>query len=39
MRVAKVLVPTDFSENAQAAFENGCELARQLGAKLYLLHV
>jgi len=39
MRITKILVPTDFSENAQAAFENACDLARQLGAKLYLLHI
>jgi nucleotide-binding universal stress UspA family protein len=34
-----ILVATDFSENAQRAFERACDLARQLGAKLYLLHV
>jgi nucleotide-binding universal stress UspA family protein len=39
MQIQRILVPTDFSENAQAAVEKGCELARQLGAKLYLLHV
>ena len=39
MRINKVLVPTDFSENAQVAVEKGYELARQLGSKLYLLHV
>jgi nucleotide-binding universal stress UspA family protein len=39
MRIEKILVPTDFSENAQAAFEEACDLAHQLGAKLYLLHI
>jgi nucleotide-binding universal stress UspA family protein len=39
MRIQTILVPTDFSENAQVAVEKGCELAGQLGAKLYLLHV
>ncbi|HWO00143.1 MAG TPA: universal stress protein [Blastocatellia bacterium] len=39
MRIENILVPTDFSENAQAAFEKACDLARQLGAKLYLLHI
>ena len=39
MRITKILVPTDFSENAQIAFDRACELAGQLGAKLYVLHV
>ncbi|MBI4482965.1 MAG: universal stress protein [Acidobacteria bacterium] len=39
MRIEKILVPTDFSENAQLAFDEAYNLARQLGAKLYLLHV
>jgi nucleotide-binding universal stress UspA family protein len=39
MRIEKILVPTDFSENAQAAFEKACDLARQLRAKLYVLHI
>jgi len=38
MRIRTILVPTDFSKNAHVAVEKGCELARQLGAKLYLLH-
>jgi nucleotide-binding universal stress UspA family protein len=37
-RIQTILVPTDFSKNAHVAVEKGCELARQLGAKLYLLH-
>jgi nucleotide-binding universal stress UspA family protein len=39
MRIQTILVPTDFSDNAQVAVEKGCELASQLGAKLHLLHV
>jgi nucleotide-binding universal stress UspA family protein len=39
MRYEKIVVGTDFSENAQAAFEKACDLARQLGAKLYVLHI
>jgi nucleotide-binding universal stress UspA family protein len=39
MRVNKILVPTDFSPNAQLAFERATDLARQLGAGLYVLHV
>jgi nucleotide-binding universal stress UspA family protein len=38
MGIQTILVPTDFSKNANVAVEKGCELARQLGAKLYLLH-
>ncbi len=39
MSVNTILVPTDFSEHAQRAFERACDLAGQLGAKLFLLHV
>jgi nucleotide-binding universal stress UspA family protein len=39
MSIKTILVPTDFSEHAQRAFEKACDLARQLGAKLHLLHV
>ena len=39
MSIETILVPTDFSENAQAAFVKACELASQLKAKIYLLHV
>ncbi len=39
MRIERVLVATDFSENAQVAFEKAHEIANQLGANLYLLHV
>jgi universal stress protein A len=34
-----ILVAIDFSENAEAAFDVAYDLARQLGAKLYVLHV
>ena len=39
MQIKTILVPTDFSKNAQAAFEMACQLAQQLEAKIYLLHV
>jgi len=39
MSIKTILVPTDFSEHAQRALETACALARQLGAKLYVLHV
>jgi nucleotide-binding universal stress UspA family protein len=39
MNIRNILVPTDFSENAQVAFDRAYDLARQLGAKLYVLHV
>lgn len=39
MKVETILVPTDFSENAQLAFEHACDLAGQLGARVSLLHV
>jgi universal stress protein A len=37
--IKTILVPTDFSEHAQRAFERAFDLAEQLGAKLFLLHV
>lgn len=37
--VNKILVPTDFSKNAKAAIDYGCELARQFGAELHLLNI
>jgi universal stress protein A len=37
--VVKILVPTDFSETADAALEYAKTLAGQLGASLHLLHV
>ncbi|HLG14070.1 MAG TPA: universal stress protein [Blastocatellia bacterium] len=39
VRINNILVPTDFSENAQLAFDHAYALAAQLDAKLYLLHV
>jgi nucleotide-binding universal stress UspA family protein len=39
MRYETILVATDFSENAQRAFERAFDLARQLSARLYVLHV
>lgn len=39
VRVGTILVPTDFSENAQRAFEVAYDLARQCGAGLHVLHV
>jgi len=37
--IHRILVATDFSEPAQAALNWGATLARDLGARLYLLHV
>ncbi|HEX8090078.1 MAG TPA: universal stress protein [Blastocatellia bacterium] len=39
MSIKNIFVPTDFSENAQVAFERAYDLALQLGARLYILHV
>ena len=39
MSIKTILVSTDFSENAQVAFEKACELARLLAARLHVLHV
>jgi len=39
MRITSILVPTDFSENSQIAFEVACDLAGQIGSKVYLLHI
>jgi nucleotide-binding universal stress UspA family protein len=39
MKIEKILIPTDFSKNAQLAFNHAYELARLLQAKLYVLHV
>jgi nucleotide-binding universal stress UspA family protein len=39
MSINNILVPTDFSENAQVAFERAYDMARQLKARLYVLHV
>ena len=37
--IAHVLVPTDFSETADAAARYGCELAARVGARVTLVHV
>jgi nucleotide-binding universal stress UspA family protein len=37
--IRQVLVPTDFSEQAEAAFQLACPLARDHGARVILLHV
>src|SRR5215208_4104185 len=39
MSINNILVPTDFSENAQVAFERAYDLALQLKARLYVLHI
>jgi len=39
MNIETILIPTDFSRNAQQAFEHAYNLARLLHAKLYVLHV
>ena len=38
MKINQILVPTDFSENAQHAVDYAIELAKQCSAKLHLLH-
>ena len=35
----KILVPTDFSEHSDRAFEQALDIAAQYGAKVYLVHV
>ncbi len=39
MHIARILVPTDFSENARAAIEPARMLAERFGAHVDLLHV
>jgi nucleotide-binding universal stress UspA family protein len=39
MKIEKILIATDFSDNGQRAFERAYDLATQLGAKLYIVHV
>ena len=39
METRTILVAVDFSENAEAAFEVAYDLARELRAKLFVLHV
>lgn len=39
MSIQTILVPVDFSEYSQVAFERAYDLALQLGARLHVLHV
>jgi nucleotide-binding universal stress UspA family protein len=39
MQIKQILVPTDFSENAQHAVTYAIELAKQCSAKIHLLHI
>lgn len=39
MRFQKILFPTDFSHTGDAALEMATSLARDTGAKLYIVHV
>ncbi len=39
MQIRRILYPTDFSENAAAAWPYALQMAGQLGATLLLLHV
>jgi nucleotide-binding universal stress UspA family protein len=38
VRIAKILVPTDFSADASAALEHAIDLAKLFGARIHLLH-
>jgi nucleotide-binding universal stress UspA family protein len=38
MKIQTILVPTDFSEDAEAALAEAKDLARRFGAKITLLH-
>ena len=39
MEIKRILVPTDFSENADYALQYALTFAREFGATLYVLHV
>jgi nucleotide-binding universal stress UspA family protein len=39
VKIREILVPSDFSEHAEAALQYAMELARRLDARLHLLHV
>jgi len=39
LKPTRILVPTDFSEYSDRALAQGLDIARQYGAKLFLLHV
>jgi len=38
LRIATILVPTDFSPDADAALEHAIDIARLFGARIHLLH-
>ena len=38
MKIQKILVPTDFSDDAQAAIDSAAEWAAEFGATLHVLH-
>lgn len=38
-QINKILVPTDFSDNAPAAYQHAQEIANRFGAKIDLIHV
>ena len=39
IRLRKILLPTDFSQNSRTAQEYACALAEQFGAELHVLYV
>jgi len=39
IRIARILVPTDFSEFSKCAIRYGCEMARRFNAEVTFLHV
>ncbi len=39
IRLKRILVPTDFSDNAKLSLNYGCAFAEMFGAELHLLHV
>ena len=39
LKPTKILVPTDFTEYSDAALKQGLDIAKQYGAKVFLLHV
>ena len=39
MQIRRILFPTDFSQNAEYAFQYALTFAREFAAKLYVLHV
>jgi nucleotide-binding universal stress UspA family protein len=39
LKPTKILVPTDFSEYSDRALRQALDIARQYGAKVYILHV